>query len=47
MSITEGTYEQMFGTKTGFHTHPVTHPQWISFPDGDCPVCEPAARKAV
>ena len=32
-------YEQHFGRKTGMHTHPVTHPSWMSFQDGNCPVC--------
>jgi hypothetical protein len=32
--------DQMFGRKSGTHTHRVTHPAWISFPDGDCVVCD-------
>jgi hypothetical protein len=43
---TEAVYEQMFGTRTGLHTHPATHPQWMTFPDTGCPVCEPTAPKA-
>ena len=32
--------DQLFGRKTGRHTHPVTHPAWLEFADGDCPRCD-------
>lgn len=32
-------YQRLFGLKTGRHTHPVTHPAWLEFTDGDCVVC--------
>jgi hypothetical protein len=32
-------HERLFGTKTGRHTHPVTHPAWLEFKDGECIVC--------
>ena len=31
--------EKMFGRKTGMHSHPDTHPAWMSFTDSDCPRC--------
>jgi 8-oxo-dGTP pyrophosphatase MutT (NUDIX family) len=31
--------ELMFGRRTGRHSHPATHPQWLEFSDGDCAVC--------
>ena len=33
------TRESLFGTPTGTHTHPATHPLWLTFTDGDCVVC--------
>jgi hypothetical protein len=38
------TYEEIFGTKTGTHTHPVTHPLWMIFTDGECLVCDKATE---
>lgn len=32
--------EQLFGKPTGLHTHPATHPLWMTFPDGSCQVCD-------
>jgi hypothetical protein len=32
-------YQRLFGSRTGRHTHPVTHPLWLEFTDGDCVVC--------
>jgi hypothetical protein len=34
-----GSYEKEFGKKTGEHTHPVTHPNWMTFNDKTCPNC--------
>lgn len=38
------TAEQLFGIKTGVHSHPDTHPHWLMFSDAGCPRCnaEPA-----
>lgn len=36
--------EEMFGRKTGTHTHPVTHPNWMEFADDNCIVCGTAQR---
>jgi hypothetical protein len=35
------TAEDLFGRKTGRHTHPATHPAWLEFSDQDCPACHP------
>ena len=35
------TAADLFGTRTGMHSHPVTHPLQVKFTDGDCPVCDP------
>lgn len=35
----QGSYEKEFGTKTGSHTHPVTHPNWMQFANDSCPTC--------
>jgi hypothetical protein len=36
----------LFGAPTGRHTHPVTHPAWLEFADGKCPVCPKPATSA-
>jgi hypothetical protein len=28
--------ENTFGRKTGRHSHPATHPNWMEFTDGNC-----------
>lgn len=31
--------DALFGTPTGRHSHPATHPYWMEWSDWDCPVC--------
>ena len=40
-----GICERLFGIKTGRHTHPATHPLWLTFRDDDCPVCQPTTTR--
>jgi hypothetical protein len=39
------TAADLFGTPTGRHTHPATHPLWLEFADGDCIVCDGQASQ--
>ena len=32
-------YERLFGRKTGAHSHPATHPLWMTFADDACLIC--------
>ena len=41
------TAPDLFGTRTGRHTHPDTHPQWMEFSDGNCPRCRPELAEMI
>lgn len=32
-------YTREFGSKSGLHSHPPTHPTWMQFSDKNCEVC--------
>lgn len=36
----------LFGRKTGRHSHPATHPLWMEFADDDCLVCDAQRARA-
>ncbi len=37
-----GSAESLFGSKTGKHSHPATHPSWMEFDESNCPACKGA-----